>query len=58
MMNTETRNLANNETEVATIQLERPEVKYCSNCQTELKVVDDVRHTKFGLELCEDCLYF
>ncbi|MVN22052.1 hypothetical protein [Mucilaginibacter arboris] len=34
-----------------------PEVKYCTNCKIELTVSNDVRHTSFGLCLCEDCLY-
>ncbi len=33
------------------------EVKCCSNCSNELTVNEDIRHTSFGLELCEDCLY-
>ena len=31
--------------------------KYCKQCNAELPVSNNVRHTRFGLELCEDCLY-
>ncbi len=34
-----------------------PQVKHCAICKNELRIIESVHHTRFGLDLCEDCLY-
>ncbi len=35
----------------------KPQPKLCTSCKTELVASDNINHTSFGLDLCEDCLY-
>ena len=56
-MNTATKDQTNAVAWIVVQSNTTSEVKCCVNCKTELLVNDNIHHTTFGLDLCEDCLY-